>query len=395
MATPREKRSGSVEPIAEILLLTEATRTYARDLVRGVAKYARLQERWIFCREAQWLEKRKLGNSQSIDGVIAIAEDPKAAQRVLSLDLPTVMCVDAPGLLELTDISLILAADADIGRMGAQYLQSLELQHFAFCGVAHRYWSEGRRDGFRGTMAGHGHPVHELMVGQRWTTSRHHTIERLADWLTSLPKPIGVMACNDEFAELLLTAAKMAELPVPDSVAVLGVDNDDLVCELTDPPLSSIALNTTRAGYEAAAVLKSLIDSGCHSKNDVFIRPISVAVRQSTDIISAPDRAVVDAIRFIRNNAKRLIDVSDVCDAVALQRRQLERRFRQVVNRSINQEIRRARVEAAAQLLQETNLTISQIVDALEFSNLHHLGRIFTKVKGVTPVEYRRRYGNI
>ena len=215
----------------------------------------------------------------------------------------------------------------------------------------------------------------------------------MVDWLKSLPKPVGLMACNDYRGRQVIEACKTAGILVPEEVAVLGVDNDEVICNLANPPLSSIQLNVRRAGYEAAELLDKLMSDKEVTSQKIDVLPTHVITRQSTDIMAISDREVASALRFIRKHSREPIQVSDVARAVALTSRSLQRKFRSVLNRSVHNEISYARMERISQLLIETHLPISLIASEFGFSDVAHMARSFRKIKGTTPLAFRKKYG--
>lgn len=215
----------------------------------------------------------------------------------------------------------------------------------------------------------------------------------LADWLKSLPKPLGLMTCSDDRARSVIEASKITGLNVPEDVAIIGVDNDELVCSLANPPLSSVAMNVERAGYEIAEVLDKLMAGEKMAGQRIIVHPTHIVTRQSTDILATEDREVASAVHFIHQNGNQIIQVADVIDATTLSRRALEQRFRKILGRSILEEIRRVRVERVSRMLMETNLSVSQIAKAIGYSNSENITRYFRREKGISPLTYRKKYG--
>ncbi len=175
-------------------------------------------------------------------------------------------------------------------------------------------------------------------------------------------------------------------------MAILGCDNEEVICELTDPPLSSIARNLEHAGYRAAELLGRMMKGQAVTGENVVVSPIKVVHRQSTDILAVDDDVVVKAIRYIQNNAVRQISLEDVLSEVNISRQYLDQKFRKFFGHSVHKEITRIRVEKIAQLLLETDRTISQIAYDLGFSNHDHIARYFQHHKGINPTEFRRKY---
>jgi len=278
--------------------------------------------------------------------------------------------------------------------MAAEYLHNRGLRQFAYCGFDDMPWSRNRHKSFQQRIAEAGFEIHSYSqpksrIKRLWQNEQKF----LADWLKSLPKPIGLMACNDDRGQDVLNACKVAGLDVPDDIAVLGVDNDELICDLSRPPLTSVALNTERAGYEAAELLDKLIKGDEKMANQtIMVRPTNVVTRQSTEILAIEDREVIRAVRYIRQHTKKAIQVTDVVGVTNLSRRVLEKRFRKVLSRSILKEIRRSRVNQIAGMLVETNQSILQIALASGFTDANHISRYFQREKGISPVAYRKQY---
>ena len=209
-------------------------------------------------------------------------------------------------------------------------------------------------------------------------------------WLKELPKPIALMASNDERGREVLDAAMEAGIAVPDDLAIIGVDNDDILCELCDPPLSSIEFNTIKAGYDAAALMEKLITGKIRKPKTMLSEPLQVITRRSTDVYAMEDRKVAQAIGFIRDNAAEPIRVPDVLKAVPISRRALELRFKQVMKHSINDEILLAHLQRAKELLQSTNFPVEEIAYLAGFSSNSYMGDVFKKRLGTTPARYRK-----
>jgi LacI family transcriptional regulator len=200
------------------------------------------------------------------------------------------------------------------------------------------------------------------------------------------------MACDDNMGMKLLEACKAADIDIPEEVAILGVNNDRRNCELATPALSSIAMNAKKAGYDAAELLDDMIKSNTRKKSKkVIAEPVRIVARQSTNIFAVPDEFVVKALGFIVKNVNRQIQVTDAAEYVSISRRELERRFKRYLNRSIHQQIKYEKVKLIKKMLLESSDTISEIADKLGFSGAAHIGRYFKDVEGISPIEYRRK----
>jgi LacI family transcriptional regulator len=281
-----------------------------------------------------------------------------------------------------------------IGHMAAEHLLERGLRHFAYSGFKNTPWSELRGEMFARKIETAGFSVATYAAPAH--PDRHSwkkELQRMAEWLRSLPRPLGLMACNDDNGQHVIEACKIAGLRVPDEISVLGTDNDELVCELSDPPLSSIALNFRRAGYESAQLLDQLMRGRRSSGGTILVPATGVVTRQSTEIWAVEDVAVSKALRFINDHASELLHVDRVARAAGVSRRVLEKRFRARLNRSVLHQIRRARVDRICHLLGETNQSISQIALSLGYSGVEHIARYFRAEKKMTPLNYRRLYG--
>jgi len=210
-------------------------------------------------------------------------------------------------------------------------------------------------------------------------------------WLKSLPRPVAVMTCNDIRGRQVLEASRLTGLEVPEDVAVVGVDDDHLICNLSNPPLSSVAVNLSQAGYQAAELLDDLIRGEARQPQQIVAEALWVVGRRSSDVIVTEDRHVAAALRFIRDRARQSIGVDDVVRHTGISRRGLEIRFRRAMGRSIHNEIQRIRLVFTKQLLTETNLSVERIAALAGFFSLPYLMSMFRRETGMTLAQFRRR----
>ncbi len=216
-------------------------------------------------------------------------------------------------------------------------------------------------------------------------------MSRLAGWLRSLPRPVGLMACNDDRGRQVLQACAAAGLRVPEEVAVVGVDDDALLCELSDPPLSSVALDLEGAGYRAAELLEGLMAGRVRGRRVVTVDPVRVVSRRSSDVLVMDDSVVARALRFIRDHANRPMGIDAVVERAGVSRRTLERRFAAAVGRSLFEEMDARRMDRARRLLMETDLPVTRVAETAGFSRLKPMLRAFRRAEGTTPAGYRQR----
>jgi LacI family transcriptional regulator len=219
-----------------------------------------------------------------------------------------------------------------------------------------------------------------------------HETEAIARWLRRLPRPVGIMACYDIRGQQVLEACRRIGVAVPDEVAVIGVHNDDLLCDLCDPPLTSVIPNARRAGYEAAALLDRMMRGSTVPPLLISIEPIGVATRQSTDVVAVNDRQVSAAARFIRDHACEGLGVAEVLKAVPMSRTVLERRFKQLLGCTPHEHILNVRLGHVKTLLASTDLPLAQIAERTGFEHVEYLSVAFKRVTGLTPSAWRARH---
>jgi LacI family transcriptional regulator len=378
--------------IARVGLFIESSRGSGRALLQGVAKYAHHHGPWSFYWEPGGLEKAwpKL-KALELDGLIL--RDVDKLDEALAFEMPAVVVghqhSEIPGVLN------VVTDSETIGRMAAEHLLACGFKHFAYCGVSASgseptSWSKHRMAAFEGRVRESGFTCASHIASA--SRPLHLQRRRLANWLLSLPKPVGVMACNDDCGSEVMEACKLAGLKVPDTVGVIGADNDEVVCGLSDPALSSVAINFERAGYEAAQALDHLMRRRRDVASRITVHATHVAERKSTDVIAVENPQLARALRFIHDRAREAVSVTDVARAAGLSRRALEKRVREQMSCSVLDEIRRVRTDHIARLLVETHLPVTQIASSCGFEDSQHFARYFRSVKRMSPIEYRKRF---
>lgn len=381
----------------KIVLLVETSREFGRSILDGIAKYSRINGPWSFFRyppyylqSGDW--KRVLSWLRRLvaDGILM--RENEHVREVVELGLPMIV-LDVNE--EIPGISNIVTNETAIGGMAADHLIELGFRRFGFCGFDDVLWSRKRCKSFCRTVRSSRYDCH-IFQQPKYRTHRSGEKEQhpISRWLESLPKPVGLMACNHDCAQHVLEACKLTGLKVPEQIAIIGADNDKLVCGLADPPLSSIALNTQKAGYEAAKSMAKMI---VHKKirfSRILVHPTHVVERRSTDVLAVSDDLVASAINYINQHANRVVSVEDVAAAVGLSRRMLHNRFKQAIGRSIHDEIKRVRIQQAIRMLVETNMTVTEIALAMGYSGPEKLSRYFQRETGATPLAYRKKIKN-
>lgn len=390
-----------------VLLFIENSRAYGRGLLRGIAKYAKIHGSWYFSTRPQpysqprtfqdlenFRDLLKDADKTALDGVITRELPPSLMQEMAQLDIPIIVI---PYLEEYPQglTHRIITDSTGIGEMAAQYFIEKGFKHFGYSGYDPFFWSQTRKLAF-GNYVQEGGFSFNVYDSKKATGSSNWISEKedLAAWLKELPKPIAILTCTDDRGLQLLEACEYASLKVPEEVAVVGVDNDHLVCDLSNVAMSSIDLTTEQAGYEAAELLSRLMDGEEIEEANIKVFPRRVVTRQSSDILAINDTTVAKAMEFIRENTRKNIKVNDVVAATWTSRRVLELKFKKTLGASIAEEIRRQKVDKICELLTETRLSVKQIAEITGFETSKHIARYFSREKGMNLLEYRKVLSN-
>lgn len=376
-----------------IALVVETSLVYGRRILRGITSYLHLHRNWsIFLdqRDDQspipaWLEHWQG------DGVICRMTNVRLAEALAKLRVPI---IDLNDYLDL-GLLRIRSDHIAIGRLGAKHLLERGFRQFGFCGFSgfgEEEWASRRRDGFVHMVeaAGHSSSVCESPWSRRHSRPWETEQKKLADWLKSLPKPVGIMTCNDMRGQQVLDACRSVELPVPDQVAVIGVDNDEMLCDLCEPPLSSVIPNPAQIGFKAASLLDELIAGKHFSQREWLVEPLGVFTRQSTDVLAIDDPDIAAAVQFIRESASKGATVRDVLEHVAISRSLLDRGFRKYLGRTVEAEIRHAQIKRVTELLLETDLPLARIACLAGYEHPEYMNVVFKRETGKTPGQFRR-----
>ncbi len=376
-------------PPRKVALLIETSNSYARDLLQGVRAWVRENEGWTIRLTEQgrgaavpdWLRQGWDGH-----GVIARVESAAIARRLRETGLPV---IDVSAALPELVFPRVATDAAGTAQMAAEHLAQRGLRSFAYCGDRRFHWARRRGEAFAIAVRNLGGTCALFSPDPAAVDDE---IEAIARWLPSLPRPVGVLACLDGRGQQILAACRQAGLSVPDEVAVIGVHNDELLCELSDPPLSSVIPNARRAGHEAAALLARAMRGRRVPVALHEIPPLGVAARQSTDVGAVGDPKLAQVLRLMRDRAASGGNVKELLRAVPMARTALERRFKAVLGTSPHAHMRRLRMERVRELLVRTSLPIGEIAAATGFEHVEYLSAMFRRECGLTPREYRARH---
>jgi len=383
---------GSSSQRKQVALLIETSNQYARELLDGIRTFLRERHMWsIYLNEYSrdntdftWLQ------GWHGDGIIARIENEQTARYILNAGLPT---VDLSAFRIIPHLPYVETDDRSIAHLAAEHFLERGFKHFGYYGDPRFLWSKQRCSFYEQYLTEHDYTCHTFQTSDKYQeiTSRAEERNKLIEWLHSLPKPIGIMACYDSRGQQLLEACRFAGLAVPDEIAVIGVDNDELLCELASPPLTSIQTNAVRTGYLAASVLERMMSGEEVAAEAHLIEPLNIHVRMSTDVLAVDDKIVSEAVRFIREHAHEDIQVQDILMELPITRRMLDSRFKQALGRTPHEEIIAVKIKSIKKLLVETKLSLSTIAELTGFKHTEYMSVVFNKATGVRPGQYREQ----
>ncbi len=380
-----------------VLLLIESSREYGRGVLHGIASYLKLHPFWR-CLHLEGDKTTQLDRwlkRWPPTGVIARIDDQKVAASLKRLNVPI---VDLMGSLDLPGVVRIWTEADQVAQSVASHFLSKGLRHFAFCGYPGLKFSDMRSTAFAQLMQAKNFAVDVYSDPGSDARAGYMTREvegairedELCDWLAALPKPVGVMACNDIRGQQVIDACQQCGIKVPEQVAVVGVDNDEVVCDFTQPSLSSVELNLKGIGFRAATALNRMM-AGQTESPVIFVEPLGVVARLSSDLLAVDDPIVAQAMALIRDHVYEGINVEQLLDRLPVSRATLERRFAKYFNRSPKEEIIRVRFSCAERLLRETDYNLTQIAEMSGCKTAAHLSVVFKSRAGISPGDYRKR----
>ena len=379
-------------PQRRIALLVDTSTSWGRGIVRGVHQQVLHQYPWQLFLEPRGVgETLRLPPSWTGDGVIARVGDEAMAQHLLERRIPVinVSAIQIPRAHFPRVCTDLEAA----GRMAADYLLARGFHHFAYLSLQGLEYVARHRDAYARTIsqAGYSCALHGVQVrNQTQVTDWNLRIDELAEWLKTLPKPVAILTWSG--GNEVIHACHHAHIAVPEDVAVLSGSDDDLLCELSDIPISAVKQASEQIGRHAAAQLESLMnDPAAPPATEKLIPPQEVITRQSTDTLAVQDDHLGVALTYIREHLDTAFQVEHVAQKAGLSRRVMERRFMDVLKRSPAEYIRRARLDRARLLLAKTDLSISQVAESSGFGSPEYLAQILRQDTGLSPLRYRQK----
>jgi LacI family transcriptional regulator len=373
-------------------------------LMAGISEYIRDRGDWQLiiwpdCSQKSLVFLKERG----CKGAFVSIQTTTKAKELLKIGIPVIGVATIQDLLNLPFIS---ANAKDVAEMAGEYLLAKKFNNFAFFGLTQAKWSAERMEYFSQYLAKRNYNIQVFKEKQvlltndptpftkLWIKTALNTgQQKVIEWLKQLPKPVAILASTDIFACHLINVAKEIGISIPDEVAILGVNNDNAICNICDPPLSSIAFNFKKAGYNATKLLAKMISGHETMRGQcIEIQPTHVETRGSTDIYAIDDTAIVEAMRYIRQNGHTPLQVDAIADHVCMSKRLLQLRFHDLIGKSVHDEIIQAHFEIAKAMLIETNLPIDEIAIHSGFHYTSNMRRAFVKNTGMLPQKYRQLY---
>jgi LacI family transcriptional regulator len=389
---PRMRRNlpGKERRRPHVALIIETSLGSGRDILRGVARYVREHEPWALYHEPhglvdsvpQWLRR------WNGDGIIARIQTRRVAQQLAASGIPV---VDVLGVVPALPFPLVHVDNIAIARMAAEHLLERGFRRFGFFGIEGENWSEQRYTGFCAAVAGVAPqvPIYRLPRDAKGRRSWERAENHIARWIASLPKPAGVLICSDQRGSQFLEACRRAGVSVPSELAVVSVDNDEPLCEVCLPPLSSIEPGHLNVGYQAAALLDAMLRGASPPRKALQLAPLETVTRLSSDALAVSDPRIGMALRLIRDQAATGVRIDGIAREVGLSRSVLQRRFRAILHRSVHQEILNVRIRHARELLATTEISLAAVAERAGFKHQEYLGAVFRARIGKTPAQVR------
>ena len=377
-----------------LLIISDFTESFSHKLLAGIVDYSRRKEQWIV-RRMPPSYKAQIG----IQGLLRLSKEWDV-DAILGQFEPT------DDLSTLTDNGIVVVAQdfkqrfasvpnvtgdyIGTGKMAARFFIDRGFKNFGFFGFNDVCWSDERCEGFRREIeaAGFGSSFYAYRM-QEIDMVWYYQRNRLREWLQSIPKPIAIMACDDNQGENLIEACHSIGIKIPSEVSVMGVDNDETLCSLGSTTLSSIQVDIEEGGRQTAALLERLVTDPSAPAKDVVLQPMKIVNRMSTAAFATQDQQILRAILFIHRNVRKKISVADVTAEAALSRRLLERRFKDVTGKTLYEYITELKLKDFADQLVETDEQVMTIALSMGENDTKSISRRFKQLYGCTPLQWR------
>ena len=381
--------------MAKILLLTDFSSGYSRNLLKGIVRYSKEVGNWSFQRMPLYY-RMLYGENGVVEWAKKWQADAIIAQ-LTDVNIELLNDLNIPIIVQNyrdrnKAVSNLTGDYFNTGVMAAKFFLNRGYRNFAFYGFKGAIWSRERADGYSHEIEKQGYKLaileNDNKDREEW--SYNHTV--LGNWLQSLPKPVALFACDDHFALQISETCNVYNINVPDDIAILGVDNDDLLCNISDPPLSSIVLDVENGGYNAGKLLHQLITKEITEPFNIVVNPLIIERRKSTEKYAVWDKNIRTILNYIEKNYANHLSVEELVKQVPLSRRVLEKKFKEETGESLYQYIQNYRIDQFTRLLITTDYSLFEAALQSGFENYKNVSRVFRKYKSLSPAEYRKRY---
>jgi len=375
----------------KIALLVETSREYGRGILRGIIRYQKEHGPWSIYFKPQGLGEpppKWLHNWRG-DGILARINDKRMAK---ALSTTSAYVVDLRNALPSLKFPTVAISNQSVVDLAAEHFIERGYKNFAFCGtpLGENRNQDEKGDLFAKLISERKYICHTYQYPKvkfkSWDAEQRH----IGSWLKALPKPTALLTCHDDKGQQLIDACGRIKLIVPDEIAILGIDNDPFLCNLSSPQLSSIDVYPERIGYEAAALLDKLMKGEKAPTKPLLFEPRGLIIRQSTDFTAVSDPIVSLITKRILEKACENTDIEHLLNDIPISRSSLFRRFKESIGRSPKKELTRVRIELAKSFLTSSTLRVEEIASKVFHSESKHFIEVFKKTVGTTPLLYRK-----
>ncbi len=363
---------------------------YARGIARGIIQYTKKNNDWNLL-GSDWMFSSNV--NKKLDGIISRIESQEQIHRLQEYNVPV---VDIAGAWKHNDFFEVHNDEFETGQKAGRYLLSLGYVHFAWAGVSKVRWSTYRYEGFQNVLSPKVTKIQSCIIEKdlAWWEKLDYELELLCYWLGSLERPTALFAANDTIGLKITHACTAAKIKIPKDISILGVDNEDILCEIANPSLSSIRVDCESIGYRAAELLNNLMYPTGKNFQKIahqVVSPLNIVERESTRILIAKDPFVEKALNFIKNRAHKGLTVNDIIKEIPISRRSLEQKFFLEMKKTLHDEIIETKIAYSKNLLKETNKPLDIISLESGFGSLQRFHTQFKKLEGITPGEWRKK----
>jgi LacI family transcriptional regulator len=376
--------------VPKVAILVDTATGWGRRVVRGVLDYTLRCGPWDILLEPRGQnEPFAVPPDPDIDGIIARVASVELVQAIKARKIPA---VNVSGLIvKGCDFPRVTIDRAAAAALAEEHFKERALRHFAYAGPLHLSYVREHEQAFEKRVVESGTPCHLFQSGESLNPADQRSFrnERLIPWLRALPKPVGIFTWGFQIGREIISACRAANISVPHDIAVLGGDYDELLSDACHPALSGIITPAGEIGYNATMILHAMMQGRKAPQQPLYIKPMEIADRLSTDVLAIEDPRILQALTYLREHACDPITVEDILREVPMARRSLERRFMQTIGRNPAQEIRRLRINHARKLLSRSHLSMQEIAEACGYASYNYLGNIFKQETGISPGRYR------